>query len=108
MKYRWKILFWVSLGLLVLSNIFWIYVILDNAVGMTYFKDTCTKHEGDMLVLKGILETKLTKENTISFLNQHKVKFESFPKGDEFVIQLNSFDIIFNKEGHLINSDTHY
>ncbi len=107
MKSRWKISFWIGIVILLLTNIFWIYQVVDNAIGMTYYKDSCEDFQSDMIQLKSILEKKTTKESAINFLEQNGVDYNSFPKGNEFIIQLNSFDMIFNENGELTKSETH-
>ena len=53
---KWKTLFFISLVLLVVSNLFWIYTSLDAGVTQTYQNDSIEKQEkvinilGEMLV----------------------------------------------------------
>jgi len=47
----WKVSFWVTLLLLVLSNVFWAVVVIDNAVTATYRN---TAHE-DVLTANDLL-----------------------------------------------------
>lgn len=108
MKSRWKIAFWISITILLLSNLFWLYQIIDNAVGMTYFKDSCTNYQDDMIELKRILDYKDSKKTAIEFLELHRVKYDSFQKADNFIIQLNSFDMIYDKNEQLLKSETHH
>ena len=108
MKLRWKTAFWTSILVLLLSNLFWAYQVLDNAVGMTYYKDSCGNYQSDMQELKEILETKTSKETVLAFLEHHHVQFDSFHKADDFIIQLNSFELIYDKNGQLVMSNSHH
>lgn len=105
MKTRWKIAFFITIIILVLTNLFWVYQVVDNAIGMTYYKDSCGRFQQDTDKLIQILESKTTKETAIDFLEQHNILYESFPKGNEFIIQLNSFSIIFNNDGKLLRTE---
>jgi len=107
MKSIWKNLFWISLGLLIVTNVFWIYQVLDNAVGNDYYKVSCNEYHGDMLGLKKVLDSKKTKIETLDFLNEHAIEYDSFQKGNEFIISLNSFDLTFNAQGNLVASHIH-
>lgn len=100
-------MFWISLGLLFITNAFWIYQIIDNAVGMDYYKVSCNEYHGDMLELKKVLDLKKTKTESLQFLDEHGVDYDSFQKGNEFIITMNSFDLTFNEEGNLVSSDLH-
>lgn len=101
---NWKKSFWVCLILLFASNLFWVYEILDNAVDKNYYKVVCNENYEDMLKLKSVLDNKKKKELTLNFLNENKIGYESFHKGEEFVVQLSSFELIFNSEGVLKES----
>src|SRR5688572_28822965 len=107
MKPTWKILFWITLTLLIISNFFWAYQIIDNAVSKGYYEVSCNEYYGDMMELKRILDTKTTKSEALNFLEQYNVEFDSFQKGEEFIITLNSFGMTFNSDGTLILSEQH-
>lgn len=94
MKHTYKILFWITFTTLVISNIFWIYQIIDNAIGQNYYQVSCDEYHNDMVEFKEILETKLTKEEAIEFLKMNNVEYDSFQKGTEYIITLNSFALI--------------
>ena len=107
MKRRYKILFWITLTILVVSNIFWIYNIFDNAVGHSYYKVSCDEYYQDMLKLKQLLETKSTKREAINFLETNNIEYESFQKGTEFIISFDSFVLEFDIDGKLISDNKH-
>jgi hypothetical protein len=103
MKNIWKFLFWICLIITIVSNVFWIYNTLENAVGNNYYKVSCEEYYKDVSILKVIIEKKETKKELISFLENNNVKFESFSKGAENIIVLNSFSIAFDKNGNKTN-----
>lgn len=105
MKRTYKILFWITLTIMVVSNIFWIYQSIDNAVGHSYYKVSCDEYYQDMLKFKQFIETKSTKEEAIDFLELNKVEYDSFQKGTEFIITFSSFDLTYDKNGKLIPSE---
>ena len=104
MKSTYKILFWITLTILVLSNTFWIYQAIDNAVGHSYYKVSCDEYYQDMLRFKQILDAKTTKMEAINFLKKNKVEFASFQKGAEFIITFDSFALEYDTDGRLISS----
>lgn len=95
-----KILFWITLGLFVISNTFWIYQTIDNAVGHSYYKVSCDEYYNDMVEFKKILGTLKTKKETIGFLENYNVKYDSIQKGTDFIITLNSFSVTFDNNGN--------
>ena len=107
MKRRYKILFWITLTILVVSNIFWIYNTFDNAVGHSYYKVSCDEYYQDMLKLKQVLETKSTKGEAINFLETNDIEYESFQKGTEFIISFDSFALEYDTDGKLISDNKH-
>lgn len=104
MKRTYKILFWITLIILVLSNLFWIYQTIDNAVGQNYYKVSCDEYYQDMLRFKQVLETKSTKREAINFLESNNVEYESFHKGIEFIITFDSFELKYDTNGKLISN----
>ena len=60
-----------------------------------------------MLKLKQILTSKRTQNEAIEFLDNYKIDYEKFQKGDEFIISLNSFALTYNGNGVLISTDEH-
>lgn len=105
MKQTYKIRFCLTLVILVLSNIFWVYQTIDNAVGHTYYKVSCEEYYQDMLKFKQIVETKSTRKEAINFLKINKIKYESFQKGTEYIIIFNSFALVYDEKWELISSE---
>ncbi len=98
----WKIFSVLFLVLLVLSNGYWFYQVLDRDVHMSYYSDSCEKQSKDKAVLLDILRGFNSKEKTLCFLRDHQVEFDSFDKrGEGFTISLNSFDLSFDEIGKL-------
>ena len=70
---------------------------------MAYFEDSCEKYLKDRDILLGIIKRFNSKERTIEFLSKGDVVFDTFEKsGEGFIVVLNSFELIFDDEGHLI------
>ncbi len=88
---------------MVISNIFWVYQTIDNAVGQSYYKVSCDEYYKDMIEFEKIVETYKTKKETIDFLDTYHVKYDSIQKGTNFIITLNSFSITFDKNGNQIS-----
>jgi len=105
MKRTYKILFWITLTILVTTNLFWFYQTIDNAIGHSYYEVSCDGYYQDMLKFKQILETKSTKSEVIDFLEINKVEYDSFQKGTEFIITFDSFELEYDKNGKLISND---
>lgn len=105
MKNLWRTLFGVATLLLVTTNLFWFYQMLDNAVANNYYRVGCEEFLTDATTLKNILQTKGDKDEVISYLDNEEVKYEAFEKGDQFVITLGSFDMVFNAENELVLSE---
>ena len=89
----YKNLFWISILILIFSNIFWTYTTIDNAVGQNYYKVSCDEYSKDAISLRKILKLKSDKFAVVKFLENNKIEYESFEKGSDFVIMLNSFDL---------------
>nr|WP_319571723.1 hypothetical protein [uncultured Draconibacterium sp.] len=107
MKRSYKILFWMTLTILVISNIFWFYKTIDNAVGQSYYMDSCDEYYQDMHKFKQILETKSTKREAINFLKTNNIEYESFQKGTKFIISFDSFALEYDTDGKLTSHNKH-
>ncbi|MEQ9007939.1 MAG: hypothetical protein RLP12_08660, partial [Ekhidna sp.] len=63
----WKKLFWISFILLVVTNIYWMYQLLDSGVSITYLRESYDYQEKDIDILRKLVEqhydfNKLTSE----------------------------------------------
>ena len=102
MRINYKYLFWLGIAILITTNLYWIYSTIDNAVGHTYYRESCEGYYQDMINFKQIVELNKNKKDVIEFLEQNNVKYDSFTKGSDYIIKFNSFDLIFNEKGNLI------
>ena len=105
MNRKYKILFWATLTILLISNVFWIYHTIDNAVGQSYYKVGCDEYYHDALKFKQILEKKSSKREAIDFLKTNKVEYDSFQKGTQFIITFDSFALEYDTTGKLIRNN---
>ena len=80
---------------------FWIYQTIDSAVGQNYYKVGCEELKLDIDELVKMLELNLSKNEMVSFLKINDVKYDGFEKGKDYIIQFNSFDFTFGKNGEL-------
>lgn len=101
-KNLFKILFFIALVLLILTNIFWLYSSIDVAVGHEYYKVSCEEWHKDAIILEELLSDNYNYDNMINYLKGKRVVYTEFKKGDFFVVQLNSFTLIYDKNGELI------
>lgn len=101
----YKKIFWLTFAVLIFSNLFWIYQTINNALGHDYYKVSCDEYYKDAFNLRKVLESKSDIVGVIEFLENNKIEYESFQKGTDSVINLNSFDLIYNKKGELIESN---
>ena len=102
MKRQYKLLFWITLIFLFISNSFWIYQTIDNAVGQNYYKVSCDEYYEDMLKFKQVIETKSTRKNAMDFLEKNKIEYDRFQKGTKTIISFGSFSLAYNENGELI------
>ena len=102
---NWKISFFGTLTLLISSNLFWVYETLDNAVSHSYFESSCEKYDLDRNNFMEIIMSLDKKDDVIDFLTLYKVEFDSFEKGGNLIISLNSFQLEYNSDGRLIDEN---
>ncbi len=105
MKINWKFFFGGSLILLISSNLFWMYQILDNSISHSYYQESCEKYDLDRNNLLEIISRLETKDAVINFLSNYNIEFDSFKKSDHFIISLNSFQLEYNRNGKLIDKN---
>jgi hypothetical protein len=105
MKSHWKILFWISIVLLIVTNLLWLYNTIDNAVGHHYYSIGCEEYRQDAEVCHHLLASSASKDEVIRLLDSGEIHYETFDKGTEFIISLHSFDLVFDKDGRLVTRD---
>ncbi len=99
MKANWKIIL-IFVVILVTTNGFWLYQIVDNAVENSYYKGDCEKYQTDSKYLKKVLQNFKNKEDLLYFLSKHSIPAITFRKGEETIVQLQSshLEFIFEEE----------
>ena len=103
MERTYKKPFWIILTILVFSNVYWLYHTFDVAVGHSYFKSSCDGYYKDVNEFKKIIASQKTKRDLLVFFDSNSVKYDSFQKGSDFIINLNSISIEFDKNGNQKN-----
>ncbi|MCB9034426.1 MAG: hypothetical protein H6553_11350 [Chitinophagales bacterium] len=98
----YKILFWITLVFLFLTNLFWIHNKMDTAVGHSYYKDSCEAYKNDLTELQKLLSEGLNKTEMLNYLDSNKIVYNAFEKGNEYIIQFTSFDLVYDNTGNLI------
>ena len=101
MKNKYKVSFWLCIIVLIGTNIFWHYQTIDNAVGHNYYTLSCEEYKKDTDQFVKILGLNQSENDMISFLEKTDIKYNGFEKGEDYVVQFNSFDFIFWKDGKL-------
>ena len=99
MKNRFKILFWISIVILIITNLFWLYQLLDTSIGHTYYKVSCEEYENDLDQLKKVTDSLTTKKQTLQFLKESKIELDTLQKGRIFHVNFKSFSLSFDESG---------
>lgn len=74
MKNKWKIAFWISLLLLVITAATGLYTVVDQAVTLTYMKEGYSDTEADLETLIQIIEqTDQSKQGIEILLKDHRL-----------------------------------
>lgn len=98
----YKPLFWITITILIITNSYWFYLTIDNAVGHHYYQISCDEYSKDISEFRKIfISEKLNKDETLEFLNSNNIKFEIINKGNNSIILFNSFSLVFDKKGNL-------
>ncbi len=92
----WKKLFWISLVLLVSTNICWMYQLLDSGVSITYLRESYDDQEQDIDVMRKLIEQHYDFNTLTSELDESD--YELIQKGDEFFVVFSSFEVEFNSD----------
>lgn len=92
---KWKIGFWVSTSLLIMSIVIAAYVLIDQSVSIMYLKAGYEGTENDLQTLTELInETDLSKSEIEKKLKEHRlIEFMDF-KSD--TIRLEQIQLIFN------------
>ncbi|MEQ8904027.1 hypothetical protein [Ekhidna sp.] len=92
----WKKLFWISFILLVVTNIYWMYQLLDSGVSITYLRESYDYQEKDIDILRKLVEQHYDFNKLTSELDE--ADYELIQKGDIFFIVFSSFEVEFNSD----------
>lgn len=92
---KWKIAFWICLTVLLLVTAFSVYSIIDQAVTLTYQKDSYTDTENDLENLIEIInKTDLTKTQIENELRDHRLyEYMDFKRD---TVSLDRISLIFD------------
>ena len=72
MTNKWKSIFWICFVILILTNLFWFYQVIDQRVTITYVKEGYSETENDLETLVKIINsTDLTKQEIKTELENH-------------------------------------
>ena len=96
MKKPYRTYFWISLIILLTSNIYWFYTTIDNSVGHHYYQISCNEWKSDLEELKKTLPLGIPKQEFEELLKKRNVQYEVIKKGQNHVINFNSFEIVFD------------
>lgn len=87
---RWKTAFWLAAAVLVVSNLFWLYIALDAGISQTYLEasyDEQQKASADLgsLVVKGA--TKYSRKDVLHMLRRAKPSAFIVEEGDKIIFE---------------------
>ncbi|OHX63962.1 hypothetical protein [Flammeovirga pacifica] len=100
----WKISFWITVTILIVSNIFWIYQVIDTAVGHGYYQVSCEEYKVDSDILNSTLNGFEKIDDLIAFLKKHEIEYNTIYKVDnENYILIGSIEIQFLDNGEVVN-----
>lgn len=102
----WKISFWITLILLLVSNLFWVYQVIDTAVGHGYYQVNCEEYKSNSDILEFTLRSYSSKDELIRFLEDKNIQFETYHKADnENYVVIGKLGIQFDDDGNRINEE---
>jgi hypothetical protein len=99
MKNTFKILFWISIVMLLVTNLFWVYHVLDTSIGNSYYKTSCEEYKDDLDKFTKATDSLTTKQQAIEFFIEQKIDVDTLQKGQDFHINFKSFGLSFDKNG---------
>lgn len=99
----WKISFWVSVTLLIVSNLYWIYQVFDTAVGLGYYQVSCEEFKENSDILNATLNGFENIDELTAFLEKYEIEFKTINKADnENYIIVGSLGIQFLDNGEIV------
>ncbi len=85
---------------------FWVYQIIDNAVGHEYYKVGCEEYKVDSDNFQIILNSFEMKDELISFLDENGIEYEQINKAEnENYIILGSTGVQFDDSGKIYGEE---
>lgn len=69
----WKISFWIAVTLLIVSKIFWIYLVIDTAVGHEYYQASCAEFKEKSDILYTTLDGFENIDDLTAFLEKYEM-----------------------------------
>jgi hypothetical protein len=96
---NYKILFWISIVMLLVTNLFWFYQVLDTSIGHSYYKTSCEEYKKDVDQLRKVTDSLTTKTEVLQFLLDNKMEVDTLQKGDDFHVNFKSFRLSFDRQG---------
>lgn len=102
----WKISFWIVVTLLVVSNLFWVYQIIDAGIGYTYYQVSCEEYKANSDILETTLNSFENITELTTFLEQQKIEFKINNKThNENYICIGSLGILFLDNGEIVTGN---
>jgi hypothetical protein len=102
----WKIAFWITATLLIVSNLFWMYQVIYTAVGHGYYQVSCEEYKENSDILNTTLNGFENVDDLIAFLEKHKIEFEIINKADnENYIIIGSLGTQFLDNGEIVSEN---
>ena len=102
----WKISFWITVTLLIVSNLFWIYQVIDTAVGHGYYQVSCEEFKENSDILNATLNGFENIDELTAFLEKHEIEFETINIADnEIYIIIGSLGIQFLDNGEIVTEN---
>ena len=98
-------LFLLALTLLIISNLFWVYQVLDLSVTSHYQQDSCSRYDADRRQLVELLVHRQSKQELLKFLSHYKLSYEIDQKDDRSIISLESFSLEYELDGQLVEKN---
>lgn len=105
----WKVAFLISLGVLLISNLFWGYVVVDSGVTVTHLKDQTNDQYRRLEVLSNLLPKVSGNLDRNKFLEIvgviHPDSESVFEKGSDVIVQGVTFSF---SQGQLTSVEANY
>lgn len=99
----WKISFWITVTIMVISNLFWIYQVIDTAVGHGYYQVSCQEYKANSDILNATLNSFENINDLTAFLEKYEIEFNLINKAEnENYIIIGSLGLQFLENGEIV------